>query len=116
MKKFTLFVILLITIFSLRGNAQNNISKRPTNGNALAVSVDTKDASESGSNDGSIKLKVSGGQAPYTIHCFGPYSLPTQTVENELKLEDIKSGDYLFVVQDKLMKSVVKEIKISNLK
>lgn len=116
MKHFTPLIFLLIAIFPIKGNAQHYISQKSTDGNELLASVETKDASEDGANDAYIKLKVSGGVAPYTIHCFSPYSLPTQTAGNELKLVKIKSGDYLFVIQDKSGKSVVKEVKISDLK
>lgn len=116
MKYFIPFIFLLIFIIPLRGNTQNYIPKKSTNSNELFASVESKDASEAGTNDGYIKLKISGGVAPYTIHCFSPYALPSETSGNELKLEDIKSGDYLFVIQDKLRKTVVKEIKISSLK
>ncbi|HXA00654.1 MAG TPA: hypothetical protein VNW99_01630 [Cytophagaceae bacterium] len=115
MKNFTPFIFLLMCMIPFQGNSQNNISQKSSKENELLASVETKDASD-GNNDAYIKLKVSGGIAPYTIHCFSPYSLPTHTTGNELILEKIKSGDYLFVIQDKSGKSTAKEVKISDLK
>jgi hypothetical protein len=81
--------------------------------NDLNATVETKDASGADNNDGFIKIKISGGQGPYSIYCFTPYSLPYEKIGEELKLENIKPGSYLFVIQDKFKKSLVKEITIS---
>jgi hypothetical protein len=81
--------------------------------NDLNATVETKDASGADNNDGFIKIKITGGQGPYSIYCFSPYSLPYETIGQELKLENIKPGNYLFVIQDKFKKSLVKEIMIS---
>jgi hypothetical protein len=116
MRKGYILLLILIVLIPALGNTQSIIAPKFANKNELSVSVETKDASEQGKNDAFVKLKISGGLAPYTIHCFSPYSLPTQTTGNELKLEKIQSGDYLFVIQDKSGKSVVKEVNLSNLK
>jgi hypothetical protein len=116
MKKGYFLLLILIAMIPALGNTQNIVSKKSINENELLVSIESRDASEAGKNDAFIKLEVSGGAGPYTIHCFSPYSLPTQTTGNELTLEKIKSGDYLFVIQDKSGKSIVKEVNISNLK
>jgi hypothetical protein len=108
-------ILLLLLILPFSGNAQNSIKKTDPTA-ALSVSVDIKDASGEDIDDAYIRIKVTGGKAPYAIHCFSPYSLPTQYSGNELNLEKIKSGDYLFVIQDSGRKSLTKEIKISIIK
>lgn len=110
---FTGILLLFIVVLPIVGNTQNNIEKNIANED-LSIQIDKKDASGKNTSDGYIKLKVSGGVGPYTIHCFSPYSLPTQTKGNELNMVNIKSGDYLFVIQDNLGKSITREVNISN--
>jgi hypothetical protein len=111
-KGYLIILILMIIIIPNQGITQNNISSKPANENELLASVETKDASGNEMNDAFIKLKISGGQGPYNIHCFSPYSLPSGSVGYELKVENIKPGKYLFVIQDKKGQSLVKEITI----
>lgn len=80
----------------------------------LTTQIDKKDVSGENKKDGFIRVKVSGGTSPYTIHCFSPYSIPSQSSGDELKLENIQSGDYLFVIQDSSGKTISKEVKIYN--
>jgi hypothetical protein len=77
----------------------------------LTITVDTKDASGKNEN-GYIQIKVSGGTAPYKISFFSPYALPSHTNGNILTLENIKPGEYLFVIQDSLGKTASQEVKI----
>jgi hypothetical protein len=106
-------ILFVMLILPFSGLTQHAIGKT-SDIDALSASVDKKDASGSDTNDAYIRLKITGGKAPYTIHCFSPYSLPTKSQGNELKLENIKSGDYAFVIQDSGGKTISKEIKISD--
>jgi hypothetical protein len=82
----------------------------------LSIEIQKKDAISEGSEDGFIHLKISGGVSPYKIHCFSPYALPTKTEANELKLSNIKSGDYVFIIQDKTGERITREVKIEDVK
>jgi hypothetical protein len=110
-KHYTIYITLLMfsLLFPFSVNSQiiNTVTE------PLSASADVKNASAAETSDAFIKLKITGGKAPYTIHCFSPYSLPKQTTGDKLDLNNIKSGDYLFVIQDSGGKSITKEIKIS---
>jgi hypothetical protein len=82
----------------------------------LSIEIQKKDPTNEGSADGYINLKISGGVSPYKIHCFSPYALPTKTEANELKLSNIKSGDYVFIIQDSTGERITREVKIDDVK
>ena len=114
-KTYFLGSIILFFLFVLpfSGFTQKAIEKTSAN-DVLSASIDKQDASGADASDAYIRLRITGGKAPYTIHCFSPYSLPVESQGDELKLENIKSGDYAFVIQDSGGKTLSKEIKISD--
>jgi hypothetical protein len=107
------YILFFLFILPFSGFTGNPIEKARIN-DALSASVEKQDASTADASDAYIRIKITGGKAPYKIHCFSPYSIPTESQGNELNMENIKSGDYLFVIQDSEGKSITKEIKISN--
>jgi hypothetical protein len=112
MKKGYVLILVLILLIPALGNSQNNISPKSVNKNELLISVESRDASNAQTNDAYIKLKVSGGAAPYKTSFFSPYAFPSHTSGDKLLWENIKAGDYLIVIQDSLGNTIYKEIKI----
>lgn len=80
----------------------------------LSVQVEKKDATGEAAGNGSIKLQITGGTPPFTFTCFNPYSDPQPVKGTELKLTNLKSGNYLFVIQDSSGKIATREVLISN--
>jgi hypothetical protein len=109
------FILFLLCALPFSGITGNLIEKAYIN-DTLSALVDKQDASAADASDAYIRIKVTGGKAPYKIHCFSPYSLPTQYTGSELNLENIKSGDYILVIQDQSGNTISKEIVISNQK
>ena len=101
---------LLFICLPFTGNAQNI---KDSNGQ-LSIEVDKKDATSEDSADGYLKLKISGGKAPYKLTYFSPYSIPSTVSGEKINLSNLKAGSYLFVVQDSFGKSITKEIVITN--
>lgn len=119
MKKiyFLLTFFALIGILPITGKAYNSDTNSILSSKEeISILIDKKDVSGENKSDGYIKLKITGGTAPYSIHCFSPHSTPIKYTGPELKLNNIKSGDYLFVIQDGAGQTISKEVKILNYK
>lgn len=115
MKKLNCLKFLLLILFLTGLGAESRpMTFRPKAASDIIVSVEKKDASAESSKDGEIHLTVSGGVPPYKVHIFSPYTFPYEKEGNDLMLENIGSGDYLFVIQDKSGATVSKEVKIGN--
>jgi hypothetical protein len=109
---FTGISILLILVSPIIGNTQTSIEKSITNKD-LSIQIDKKDASGKNSSDGYIYIKVNGGEGPYSINVFST-AIPFQNVKaNELKLDNIPSGTYLVIVQDKSLKIIRETVELA---
>lgn len=82
----------------------------------ITVSVVKKDATAESSQDGRIQLQVSGGVPPYKIHVFTPDGTLQEKAGSSLLLENISTGDYLFVIHDKAGASITREVKIESIR
>jgi hypothetical protein len=78
----------------------------------ISIQIDKKDVSGENKSDGYIKLKITGGNGPFKISFFSPYALPSHTKGDKLSLENLKSGEYLLVVQDSFGETFTKEVKL----
>ena len=109
---FLFFLFMLTGIFPGQGNARQDIFSDQSP--SFTITIDKKDASSAEAKDGYINIKVEGGEAPYKVNLFSPYSSPSnhELKGNEWSIKNIKPGDYLIVVQDNTGASNFKEVKI----
>ncbi len=78
----------------------------------LKVEIEKQDASATNIKDGSIKIMVTGGIAPYRIVCYSPDSNPIVINNSNAEIEAVE-GNYIIVIQDKTNKYLKREINIS---
>jgi hypothetical protein len=76
------------------------------------VHITKHDPSSSTASDGSITLSVSGGTAPYTIY-FTSTTMPGKIYkESTITLDGLKTGSYLFTIQDSKGHIVNKSVEL----
>ena len=115
MKKLYFLFLLLILIGFFPGQGRAGHDTYFSNQSSFSILIDKKDASSAEARDGSIHLKIQGGKAPYSIHCFNPYSTPIKFTGENVTMESLGTGVYLFIIQDSSGHIESKEIKIDAL-
>lgn len=107
---YFLMFLLFFSCLPFSGKSQDSKGK----GEELSVEITKKDASGENSSDGFIHIKVSGGEAPYSINLFSTTVKADKAKDRELKLNNLKPGTYLFIVQDnaKTIKRETVEISV----
>ncbi|MBX9853123.1 MAG: hypothetical protein K2X86_15375 [Cytophagaceae bacterium] len=66
----------------------------------LIIDIEKKDASGTDKKDGEIRIKITGGQAPYSISLFSTTIKAQKFEGNEVNIDNLSSGTYLFIIQD----------------
>jgi len=86
---------------------------QPNAGQSLSVEVDTKQPQTASSNDGSLKIVISGGTAPYTAQVISTYN-PAQVYQTErIEIKKLGAGNYIIIVQDAAKHVVQKTIDLT---
>ncbi|MGK7388835.1 MAG: hypothetical protein ACNS60_00725 [Candidatus Cyclobacteriaceae bacterium M2_1C_046] len=79
--------------------------------NDLKVEVEVTHTTD-GLSNGSVKVKVEGGKAPYLYIYFNTKGKPISYEYTESSIKDLKSGTYFCTIYDKNDCQIKKEIKI----
>ena len=77
----------------------------------LQVDLEKQDASDNDTEDGSIKIKITGGVPPYRTHYLSTNSEVEQTRENSFEIK-AKPGLYIFIIQDSKKTVIKKEVEV----
>lgn len=108
MKKL-LLILFVISALPLTGNSGymksgNNFINRIEGlsiNEELGAEINKKDASGENVADGSIHIKIKGGNGPYSISIFSTVTQAENFQSNkELILKNVKAGKYLIIIQD----------------
>ncbi|MDB5257894.1 MAG: hypothetical protein JWM14_2589 [Chitinophagaceae bacterium] len=96
---YLLFVFLFVgsafTFHFSNGNYPLGTSMQP-----LTLDVKIEQPQSATSNDGILKLIVSGGKAPYLIQVISTYS-PSEVYKKErVEIKKLGAGNYIIMVQD----------------
>ncbi len=113
MLRFYFYMLILLTFAVCRNQANaQDVSKSTTE---LSVSVKTKDASSKQSKDGYIQLDITGGVEPYTIFIVSTVSNHQRfDGKKQINLENLPSGHFAIIIQDKNKKILQQSVTISS--